>query len=188
MNRNFNKGAAVICGILAFAFAAGVLIVRGMTGKTSLYVDTTGNVRKAVVVCESSDIKYNLPSSGVKPISEKISVNMIFDDEDMETMGLTYIATYSGADDAAGAKNVMSPNFGLALSEAGISKETDLDYKFTVDGSSVIMNLYASKAEINSKTAKFLMIDSESDGQIALKKKAGYVSNYENQGFSCKEN
>ena len=188
MNRNFNKGVAVICGILAFTFAALVLIIRGMTGKTSLYVDTTKNVRKAVVVCENSDIKYNLPSSGAKPSSEKISVNMIFDDNEIETMGLTYTAVYGSASDAASAKNVMAPNFGAALSEAGVSKETDLDYKFTVDGANVIMNLYASKAELNSKTAKFLMIDNESDGQIALKKKAGYVSNYENQGFSCKEN
>lgn len=184
-----NKSTYALVGLLLLFLAIGLILLALINGKTQYFDNDNKEAKIDSVTCMMSDFKYPIFENKDKDVSAtKAVVNLLFENDNIETIDFIYTITYNSNTEARDTGAALKIKFNSAALDVGSEVAEALNSKFSAYNNQMIMNLYAEKDSINAKTAPFLMINSASDGQISLKGRDEYVKNYQNLGFSCKNN
>ena len=116
-------------------------------------------------------------------ISKTMSTNVIFEDNLLSSISLTYTLYYSDSNAITDSENLnhaaMNINFGKDKLGADV-----LGLKFSFFPEGLQFSLYSNKDDINSVTTKYFMLDDVKNNYSM----SNVLQNYESKGFVCKNN
>lgn len=164
----------ILVGIMIFLFLLkGKTIESGENPK----VDRADNV-----VCESSSIRYAFLEPKLDETEFRTKIEMIFEEGEMEVIGLQYETYYKDNERANEAYQFLMPELNLLMEEKGIDENFMLNTKFTRSDNKVLMSLFSKKEGLTKENEVLLMIYSE-EGIILDRNEL--VENYSEKGFNC---
>ncbi len=135
------------------------------------------------VTCESTMLSYTFFGSQDGETGHKISSKMIFQSDELNSLGFYYDAYYDNDEAAQTAFNFMNARVNMYISKAGYVSGQGLNVRFYKSSNDIGFSVYISKNDyIENALLQFVMLR-VTDGLPM--KKADYVSQYEAQGFFC---
>ena len=149
--------------------------MRGQTTVTGNYLQ---NERSISISCKNERIEYPF-FSYINTNNKKMTINLIFNDEHMQSASLTYELMFTNESDATKSETINRASMNKAIAAFGLNGILSPNYSY--NSTSMHMNLYVSKTDFE-KAKKFLLLDN-TDSDIKT-----IIKSYENLGFACINN
>ena len=166
-----------------FMIAIAVLLVGGgflMRGKLIKEGENPETVMTDVMNCESGAVEYSFIETKYGEKGRDLKISMVFTEEELNVIGLYYDIEYEDEQMATDALQVTASELNIAMDRARVGGAFASNTKYTKNGTHLVVNLYASEADVTEENARFLLIDNY--GEIS---KEDLRRNYEEKGFEC---
>lgn len=135
------------------------------------------------VTCESTTLSYPFFGAQSGEVGHKISSKMVFQSDELSSLGFYYDAYYDDAENARAASDLMNTRMNTYISRAGYVVGQDLNVRFYRNANDVGFSFYINRDNyIENALLQFVMLEMVDESHL---KKADYISKYEAQGFSC---
>ena len=190
VDKTKNKHTKGITALVVFLviFAVVIIILVNLFGeKTTVTTGGTEVTSSESLYCttKSKNIDgafFNLENA----VNADQAIKVIFKNRKIDNISYNSTITYLEPETAKQAEADLHAKYGIYMQENGAHME-DFSPNFSVDTTTVRINLYANRKQLNSKLAKIFMIDT-SDSDLS-----DYTSNvlstlYKTKGFNCESN
>ena len=173
--------------ILGVALIISVSLIVGLPFYLSGHISVTGENPEPEltdgVTCESTELSYPFVNTSRGETGHIISVKMIFQSDELDSLGFYYDTYYSDDEDLRTAFDTINASLNTSLSNAGLISGQDLNVYFYKGVDNVRVSLYVDSNNVIGKALlRFMMLEVE-DG-VSLEK-SDFINGYESQGFSC---
>ena len=177
------KELYVISAILVLVGVLLVVMVIRMKGEESLTGENPESKTADAVVC-TNEAQYPYLNLGLNELSHNIKVNILFDKDEVDAIGLYYDTVYESEEKAEEAYQALASGMNFVLDGNGVDAKFISNVRFTKNDRNVTMSLFAKKDGLNATNEKYLMIQND-DGIEMIVDRDKLVENYLKLGFEC---
>ncbi len=173
----------ILIGLLLLIAAAVFIIIFLVNGQTKVTGEFPEDEFMISTSCEADNVVY--PFFKNNSSKEKASIKIVSNDKKIDTLSLVYYLYYDTEDEITKSRDENHYAMNVSFDQAGLEPDA-LGANYSRLADSFKFSLFAKANILNSKTAKFFLLDGI-DGNDGLKYDTA-VSMYKSQGFKCTEN
>lgn len=175
---NDTKKWFMVVGIALIAIAIITFLAFLMHGEVKVDGAYSGLKETQSMTCNVDGMRYPFFRYD-NSIDKKTFINIIFNDDALESISLVYTLNYSNNEDIRASEAENHGAMNLRFQAEGLGPDA-LGAKYACLSSEMKMSLYATKSEVNAKTDKYFYLNDIDGYTLSSIQKA-----YERLGFDC---
>lgn len=168
-------------GVVLIFVAILVLLWFLLNGSTTIENKPEESKTIETLVCESDEVSYPIFDFD-HSISKSLKINVIFEDDSVESIALFYGLDYSDEETMKKSESHNHAAMNMSFYDAGM-KTDDLNAKYSFVDKRFQMSIYTKKSEITQKSMKYFMLNDLYDINELNKEKTARI--YNDKGLDC---